>query len=203
MRDKRSITFDEIRRDNDVFASLELVIEEDRCDILVKGISIATMNRKTHLALQSLSCAKMLKYTGMVPRLEFHQKLAAAAKPPGVSSPNLACTMATLIFGPRSVAETLAKDLSRYHLFLQHPYPMPTHVVYENPQYLGMVGSSFLNGAVLPPIPVEAFQRDTDRSNELDQDEEVDLVAVIDNLPRYDYLRQVDVDGRIRTALKR
>jgi SWI/SNF-related matrix-associated actin-dependent regulator of chromatin subfamily A3 len=203
VRDKQSITFDETRRDTDVFASLELVIEEDRCDILVKGISIATMNSKTHLALKNLSSAEMLKCTGMVPRSELHQKLAAAVKSPGVSSLKLACTMGILIFGPRSVAETLAKDLSRYHLFLQHPYLMPTHVVYENPQYLGVVGSSFLNGALLPPIPAEAFQRDTDRSDEVDQDEEVDLAAVIDNLPKHDYLREADVDGRIRATLLR
>ena len=138
-----------------------------------------------------------------MPRPELHQKLAAAAKSPGVSSPKLACTIAILIFGPRSVAETLAKDLSRYHLFLQHPDPRPSHVVYENPQYLSMVGSSFLNGALLPPILTEAFQGETDRPEEFDQDEEVDLVAVMDNLPEHDYLREADVDGRIRATLKR
>ncbi|PGH01880.1 hypothetical protein AJ80_08952 [Polytolypa hystricis UAMH7299] len=201
VRDNRSIMFGEIGRDNDVFASLELDIQEDRCSVLANGISIATMNTKTHFALKSLSSAKILRWTGIATQSELRQKLVAAAKSLAVRSSRLTCMMSILIFGPRSTAETTARELSRYHSFLQHPYPMPSHVVYENPQYLSMVGSSFANGALLPPISVEAFQPDTNISDEFDQDEMVGLAAVIDNLPKHDYLREADVDRSIRTEL--
>ena len=111
--------------------------------------------------------------------------------------------MAILIFGPRSVADTLARDLSRFHLFLQHPYQLPPNVVYDNPQYLSIVGSSFANGAILPPIAAEPPQQVTDRPDELGQTGEMDITAVMDNLPKHNYLKEAHVDGRVASPLLR
>ncbi|RYP47846.1 hypothetical protein DL768_006163 [Monosporascus sp. mg162] len=203
LQTRQSITFDEIRRDNDVFACLELVIEEDRCDILANGISVATMNKRTHLALNSFSSAKALKCSGLLSKAKLNQKLAVAAEPPGSGSPKLTCTMEILVFGPRTIGDVLARHLSWYRLFLQHPYPMPNDVDYENPQYLGMVGSSFSNGTILPPIPIDTFQEKPDSSKTPDEDELVDLDSVMDNLPRHDYLQEANIDKGIEAALLR
>jgi len=111
--------------------------------------------------------------------------------------------MAMLIFGPRFISETLARELSRYRLFLQHPYPMPTNTPYENPQYLSMVGSSLPNGALLPPLLAEAPHRDTYQSARVDQDDEIDLATVIDNIYTPSDLKKVDIDKRIGATLTR
>ncbi|RYP61327.1 hypothetical protein DL771_010166 [Monosporascus sp. 5C6A] len=200
---RQSITFDEIRRDNDDFAYLELVIETDRCDILANGVSVATMDKRTHLALNSFLSAKVLKCSGLLSKAKLNQKLAVAAESPGSGSPKLTCTMDILVFGPRTIGDVLARHLSRYRPLPQHPYPMPNDVDYENPQYLGMVGSSFSNGTILPPIPVDTFQEKPDSSKKPDEDESVDLDSVMDNLPRHDYLQEANIDKGIEAPLLR
>jgi hypothetical protein len=68
-----------------------------------------------------------------------------------------------------------------------------------------MVRSSFTNGAVLPPISAEASQGEIEsnpRSEELGLPSD-ELAAVINDLPRHDYLREVDIDKRIKTNLLR
>ncbi|KAE8360896.1 SNF2 family N-terminal domain-containing protein [Aspergillus caelatus] len=201
IRDNRPIPPDEIAKE-DVFASLELNIQKDRCDILVNGVRIATMNKKTHIVLKALTFVGSVTWTGQVPRSELCQKLAAAAKSSAIGPSKITCGMSILIFGPPSVAETLAKELGRYRLFLQHPQPMPMHAVYKNPQYLSIVAPSFNNGAILPPILTECSQLNTNTSDDLDQDKMINVHTVMDDLPNPDYLEEADIHGSIRTDLK-
>jgi hypothetical protein len=206
IQNKESNPLEEIGRDKDIFAYsyLELIFGQDRCDVQFKGINVATMNTKTYYALKSLS-KERVRYEALVPRAEFKQKLDAAVRPLGVDISKLTWSMDIQIFGFRSIADTVAKELSPYRLFLQHPRPMPLHVAYENPQYLSMVRSSFTNGAVLPPISAEASQGEIEsnpRSEELGLPSD-ELAAVINDLPRHDYLREVDIDKRIKTNLLR
>lgn len=163
------------------------------------------MNTKTHSALKSLQNRETLKYTGLIPRSELQQKLSAAAEPLGSSSTKLSCLMGILVFGPRWVADTLAKNLSRYHLFLQHPDYRPDDAPYYNPQYLGIPGSSFVNGAILPPILTKALQTDIEESVKLQHDDlpGPDLETVMDNLPQPSHLREAEIDNKIRTTLLR
>ena len=189
--------------DGTVFVSLDLLISEERCNIMVAGLPIATMNKKTHLALKSLA-SKDVNFTGVVPRGEFQQKMAAANISPGIGPPNLSFSIAIILCGPTSIAESLARDLSKYRLFLQHPNPRPIGVEYVNPQYLVIAGSRLPNGAVLPPIPPESFDQGTDRAGRINQgdlEDEVDLREVMNNLPRPAYLVEADIDGRIKTKL--
>ncbi|KAK3294356.1 SNF2 family N-terminal domain-containing protein [Chaetomium fimeti] len=188
-------------QDGTLFACFDLVIQEERCDIVAAGLPIGILNKKNHLALKSLAPRPLFK--GMVPKQEFQQKLAAAELSRGMSLPYQSCTMAIVLSGPPSIAESLAKGLSKYHLFLQHPDPKLPGMEYQNPQYLTMVGSWLPNGAVLAPIAPEFFNKDTDRRDNADQEpeNEVDLRTVMDNLPQPAYLREADIDGRIKTTL--
>jgi SWI/SNF-related matrix-associated actin-dependent regulator of chromatin subfamily A3 len=204
---KDSKTFEKIGRDEDIFAYLDLIFGQDRCDVQFQGINIATMQTKTQHALQHLMSysKERVRYKALVPQTELKEKLDAAIQPLGADKSKLPWSMNIQIFGVRSIADTVAKELSKYRLFLQHPCPVPFNAVYENPQYLSMAGSSFNNGAVLPPISVEATQSEIESdavSEELDHvlDE---LKAVMNNLPRHDYLREADVDKRINTDLLR
>jgi hypothetical protein len=190
-------------RDGTIFSSLDLAIDEDRCDIIAAGVSVGTMNKKTHLALKSLNPQTVYKV--MVPLQEFREKLAAAKFSPGMASSNITCVMAIVLCGPRSIADSLAKDLSKQRLFLQHPDPRLPDTRYENPQYLSMVGSWLPNGAILAPISTDLFiQHETDRLNAVnreDAEDEVDLRAVMDNLPRPERIIEASIDGRVMTAL--
>jgi SWI/SNF-related matrix-associated actin-dependent regulator of chromatin subfamily A3 len=206
-QNKYSKAFEKTGRDEDIFAYLDLVFGQDRCDVQFQGLNIATTQTKTQHALQQLIyCSKeRVRYKALVARAEFKEKLDAALQPLSVDKSKLRWSMNIQIFGVRSIADIVAKELSKYRLFLQHPYPMPFNAAYENPQYFSMVGSSFTNGAVLPPISVEATQREIESnavSEELNHGLD-DLRAVINNLPKHECLKEVDVDERINTDLLR
>lgn len=189
--------------DGTVFVSLDIAVLEERCNITVAGLIVATINKKTHLALKPLT-SKHVEFTGVAPRPEFQQALARANISPIISPANLSCTIAIILCGPSSIAESLARDLSKYRMFLQHPNPRPIGVEYANPQYLAVAESRLPNGAVLPPIPPESFDQGTDRAgrvNQGDLEDEVDLREVMNNLPRPAYLVEADIDGRIKTKL--
>ncbi|KAI0904683.1 hypothetical protein F4823DRAFT_633777 [Ustulina deusta] len=197
----RSIAFDEVGRGNEVFASLDLQISKDRCDILAKGNLIATMNSQTHFALTSLSSAAPLKYTGILLQEQFRKTSATTTKASPATSSKLTCAISLLICGPQSIGDSLAKELSRYHLFLQHPISSPANIVYNNPQYLTMVRFSSVNGAMLPPILSEDFQLENDPAVELEHNESMDLLDIVDHLPTQLQLREADIDRRIKTPL--
>jgi SWI/SNF-related matrix-associated actin-dependent regulator of chromatin subfamily A3 len=197
----QALAFDQIGSHSDAFASVELILGDERCDILSRGDPIATMNTKTHVALKSLSYNGRLKYTGKILRSDFNQSITAAARSPSANARKPTSTMSILVCGPRSIAEDLANDLSRYRLFLQHPYPRPADIIYDNPQYFDKVGSSFSNGAVLAPIGDDVFQQDEDRPNDTNQDDGVDVAVIMDNLPGHEYLKEASVDPRINAKL--
>lgn len=202
---KKLKNFEEIVKDQDNFIHLDLIFEQDRCNVQFKNISVATMNTKTHHALRSLQSKLRVRYEGLVTRVEFKEKLDSVMKPLGADISKLTWSMDIQIFGVRSIGDAVAKELSQYRLFLQHPYSVPFDVAYENPQYPSMLRSSFTNGAVLPPISIEASHRETKihlHPEDLDDDVE-ELSAVINDLPRHDYLREVDIDKRIQTDLLR
>jgi SWI/SNF-related matrix-associated actin-dependent regulator of chromatin subfamily A3 len=200
---KQSLDFHDMEKDGDSYAHVDLDMRDNQCDILAKGIQIATMNRKTHIALTSISSASLVKYASMIPWSELQKFLATAAKPVDDGPKSLTSMISILMFGPRSIGDTIAKELSRYHLFLQHPLPMPTQAIYDNPQYFGTIGSAFLNGALLPPMTATSLCEHVDQSRDLDLDDVRNLATVIDNLPKHDYLKEASVDLRITAPLLR
>ncbi|KAL2830493.1 SNF2 family N-terminal domain-containing protein [Aspergillus cavernicola] len=216
VRDPQSLTFDEIVSDNhpDVFASLDLDIQEDHCAIQTKGICIATMIRKSHLALRSVARVESPRWVGIVPKEVLQRLIVSAA---GISTAttetataNTCTTMSILVMGPRAMAQSLAKELARYQLFLQHP-DLKLDVEYENPQYLVMVGAPSLEPRlVLPPLlgAVHHCQLGTTTTGSSspdevggENDESGRIEAVLGNLLRHDYLKEAEIDGSVRTGL--
>jgi SWI/SNF-related matrix-associated actin-dependent regulator of chromatin subfamily A3 len=205
LQSKVSITFDEAENGDEVFQLPKLVLNEDRYNIVSReGISVATMNKKAHLALRSLFLEYGIQYQGLIPKVKFKEKLDTAAQPVGLDSSYFTISMSVLVFGLRSSANLLAKALSRYRLFLQHPSIVLTDSLYENPQYPRMITSSFPNGTIIPPISVIAIQEDTEVDSltaMVDEDPE-DLITVINNLPRHDYLNEeAHIDNRVTATL--
>ncbi|KAI9148085.1 DNA repair protein RAD5B [Paramyrothecium foliicola] len=195
-----SLTFDESGHGDDTYVHLQLVMEEDRCDIQSKDTSIASMNKRAHASLKALS-ATPLRFLGLFSRKKIDSEMAISSRTSSTGLSKRTGTMAILVFGPRSIADKVAQDLSRRHLFLQHPYPMCNELPYENPQYLDMVGSSFTNGSVLPPIPLDLSKASANQATDQAGDAIADLASVMENLPNYGYSPDAQIDGRIKTPL--
>ncbi|KAL4917127.1 P-loop containing nucleoside triphosphate hydrolase protein [Aspergillus aurantiobrunneus] len=149
VQDPQCILFGEILRQTKVFASLEL----------------STTERPT--------------WTGVIPISELQQKMIIAAETVPKLASKVTCMMSILVSEPRPIGKTLAKELARHHLFLQHPDAKPDDLEYDNPQYLSLVG-----------VPC------------LDLDEINDISAVLGNLPQQAFHKEVEIDQCICTELK-
>ncbi|KAJ8132835.1 hypothetical protein O1611_g787 [Lasiodiplodia mahajangana] len=201
-RDTYSSALDKLSGNSDNFTILQIEMSEDRCDVVTNGIPVATIATKIHFALTSLPSAAVLSYNGSALQAELRQKLAAAAKFPRAHDTKVPGKIGFTIFGPSSKKNEVAKELARYRLFLQHPnIPMPEGIIYENPQYLGIVASTFRNGAILPPISIDTFQEGPSSVSHSDSDEPTSIAAVLDNLPQHDYLSDARIDKNITTTL--
>ncbi|PLB50322.1 hypothetical protein P170DRAFT_463556 [Aspergillus steynii IBT 23096] len=198
IKDPQSLHFTDIPGEHE-FASLDLSIQDDRCDILSLGTSIATMNRKTHHALNSIRLPDPPIWTGVMPKSELQQRLIAAGTSP---RSKVTCKMSVLVIGAPSIAQTLARELAKYHLFLQHPDPKPANLGYDNPQYLSLVGAPCLDRPILPPILDIPNQRDGHNSEGLDGGESEDVRVVLDTFPQQTLRNEVEIDSRIRTRLE-
>ncbi|PWY84198.1 hypothetical protein BO83DRAFT_395201 [Aspergillus eucalypticola CBS 122712] len=216
VEDRSSLCFDELSDEYEDFALLHLFIQDDRCDLLSKqGTCVATLNTKTHHALSFMRLPEPPTWLGVIPKFELHQrmKIVAESSPSARWSSKATCTMSILVIGSPSIAQILARELARYHLFLQHPNPKPEYLEYNNPQYLSGVGAQCLNRPTLPPILGNTKQNDTDGLDVLgkagqghdscDYDDDDDARAILDDFPQQALRNEIDVDKRIRTKLER
>jgi hypothetical protein len=194
----QSWDFHETGSGKNVLVHLALILREDRCDIQNNGVTIASMNKKTHISLKYASGEKPLKYTGLM----YKKKLALEFKATsGSSSSKSTSTLDVLVFGPRSLADIVAKDFSRHLLFFQHPYPMSTDAHYENPQYLDLMGTSFTNGSILPPIMARVAETKPHHDEPNKEEGISTLTMMLENLPNRYYSAEIGIDGRLLTPL--
>ncbi|KAL2843330.1 SNF2 family N-terminal domain-containing protein [Aspergillus pseudoustus] len=202
VQDYQELSFDEILGENNVFVSLDLFVQDDRCDVLTQRTHIATMNSKTHHALSSLRLPERPKFLGIISKPELQEKLSAAAESSVNRSARVTCPMSILVTGPLSMAQILAKEFARYHLFLQHPEPKPIDLEYNNPQFLSLVGTPCLDRPILPPILGGTHLRDTGNPDRLDDLEADDIEAIFDNMPQETLGTDVKIDACIVTKLE-
>jgi hypothetical protein len=205
VEDPQALRFDHIRDENGIFASLGLSIEDNRCDILCHDTYIATMNTKTQFALSSIRLGEQPTWTGVVPMQELQEKMMAAAESTSKGPSRITCTMGILVSGPRSIAQDLAKQLARQHLFLQNPVPIPPNLEYNNPQFLYLVGTPCPDRPILAPLLGIGTQREAATPGTIeDEEEECDSIrAVLDNFPQREFRRDIEIDSRIRATLER
>ncbi|PYH69626.1 DEAD/DEAH box helicase [Aspergillus vadensis CBS 113365] len=213
VQDPQSLCFDEILGDTGDFASLDLFIQDDRCDIVSKqGIYIATLNTRTQHALSSIRLPEAPTWLGVIPKFELQQRIKSVAESSATAqwSSKVTCTMSVLVIGSPSIAQALARELAQHHLFLQHPEPKPD-LEYSNPQYLSWAGAPCLDRPILPPILGIAKQNDTDGLDVLGREgqghdncdyDDDDARAILDDFPQQALRNEIDVDNRIRTKLE-
>ncbi|KAI1458191.1 SNF2 family N-terminal domain-containing protein [Annulohypoxylon moriforme] len=175
----------------------KLVLSNESGDIVdTFGNTIATLNKKTYSALSSVAAS-------ISPvRFDLIQE-TIDQKGPSTSSSINRSYVGLLVLGPRSVGNDLAKELSRYHMFLQHPVTLPSNFSYENPQYLNIAGASFSNGSLLPAITgYDEIESNSDVPPLQEDEQQVDTISyVLDHLPEHTYLKEAEIDPRISTTL--
>ncbi|KAJ5338183.1 hypothetical protein N7452_004911 [Penicillium brevicompactum] len=205
MGTKASATSEQAERGDEALLCLNFVMNEDRCELESEdGRPIATMNKKTHLALNDLaSSVKSIEFKGVTSRRELYQRLSTSSEPFNSKSPKLCWGIQIYVFGARADVAVVGRELSRYRLFLQHPSPSVDDTTYENPHYLNLPGNSLPNGAILPPISSEILDRDTAHTEVAGSinHEVTDVFSAINDLPKQDFLKKVETDGRIQTTL--
>lgn len=185
---------------------VKLRFYDGQCDVIdATGNTIAMLNKKALLALGKLTSIDQLSFCGNIRQGDQGHRIPIdnPRKRP-ITGFNTRSSVDFLVFGPKAIADSLAKELSRYHLFLQHPLPLPSNVLYENPHYLHIAGASFSNGSILPAISyIDESQRGSNvpSSSEDDDQQSTTLTHILDHLPRHTYLREASIDQRISTPL--
>ncbi|KAI4859476.1 SNF2 family N-terminal domain-containing protein [Hypoxylon rubiginosum] len=194
-----------VSKKQDVY-DVNLVLSDGRCEVVdVFGDIVAVLNSKTHLALSKLTAVNQIQFRGHIQRDNLNSTTTGGKLLLNGSSAHSLLDL--LVFGPQLIAENLARELSRYRLFLQHPDPLPADVSYSNPQYLPIAGAFLTNGSLLPAIQdLEDVEDHEDTSNisssqEDDKLQMSNLADVLDHLPQHNYLEEVQVDHRISTPL--
>ncbi|KAI1374362.1 SNF2 family N-terminal domain-containing protein [Hypoxylon crocopeplum] len=181
-------------------SNIGLRFSDARCDVLdASGNAIGGLNNKTHLALSKLPSLNRIHFSGYIQQndQDYPSSVTVSTRKRQISSAEF------LVFGPKVIADDLAKELSRSHLFLQHPSPLPSEVPYENPQYLDIARGIFSNGSLLPPIQgLDNPETSCDASSQEDREQHVtDIIQALDDLPRHNYLIEANVDQRVSTTL--
>ncbi|KAJ5723739.1 hypothetical protein N7488_001774 [Penicillium malachiteum] len=181
------------------FGMLNIIISEHYCQLQSKyDEPVAVMNKKAQHALFSvLSSAKSIKYRGFISQEDLIAPIAPAAK----------FLMRIDVLGARADKKTIGQELSKYRFFLQHPSPILSDGIYENPHFLNTGGEGgFANGTLLPPLlphnldqPKPSRQLDTPATVEK---EATDFFSLIDGLSQPIY-EKIPTDQRIRASLLR
>ncbi|KAI0894696.1 SNF2 family N-terminal domain-containing protein [Annulohypoxylon nitens] len=182
---------------NDI-SDAKLQFSDGRSDVVdPSGKTIAMLNNKTYLALSKVLASINAIRFSLVTNSAEQGNLPLRGS---IDKSSVDC----LVFGPRSVSNDLAKELSKCRMFLQHPVPLPSDYPYENPQYLNIAGASFSNGSILPAI--RGFHEagtdcNVSRSQQDNEQQTDTLLSVLDSIPQHNYLKEAEIDPRISTVL--
>ena len=163
------------------------------------------------MALWKVSSTCSVSYTALVNAETLKSALVAAddahrQQKRGAAGGIHPCSLDLLVSCPRPSADSVARILAKYMLFLQHPHPYSTTLPYENPQYLDIPGASFSAGSILPPLNREVME--SFESSEAEQGDRrrdahyLDPSCLLDDLPIPDGIQAVDIDERIKTDLQ-
>jgi hypothetical protein len=99
------------------------------------------------------------------------------------------------VYGSRDATEAVGKVFSRARLYFQHPYRCDGSTKYENPHYLSFSNIGTHESRILTSWSTSVYQ--TERSLKCN------ISEVLENLDQQEYVRQANIDSRVRTLLLR
>lgn len=210
VRDYQNLTFRRTGASEANLNSLKAVLSQASGAIQSDdGKKLAYMNNRTHMALWQVSSTYSVSYTALINADTLAKAMSATNSDrhrKGHATPP-ACSLDLLIFTSRDDADSVARILAKYMLFLQHPHPYSTILPYENPQYLDVPGGSLSAGSMLPPLSqgvietfeaLEAGQSEKNRSSGT-----TDPSRLLDDLAIPEGIKAIDIDDRIKPTLFR
>lgn len=99
------------------------------------------------------------------------------------------------VYGSRDTAEAAGKVFSRARLYFQHPSHCGNSTKYENPHYLSFSNIPISESPLLTSWSASVYQ--TERSSKCN------ISKVLENLDQQEYVRQANIDSRVRTPMLR
>jgi hypothetical protein len=100
------------------------------------------------------------------------------------------------VYGSRDAIEAVGKVFSRARLYFQHPYRCDDSIKYENPHYL-----SFSNIGIPESPTLTSWS--TTSLHQTERYSKCNISEVLENLDQQEYVRQANIDSRVRTPLLR
>lgn len=155
------------------------------------GADVSLMNRHVSGCFRELREDASIRYEGFV-EIASLQEWMQAWKKTGKAG-NLSVDIN--IYGPLVDLEKVGELLSKTRLYLQHPHHCPQSARYKNPHYLTFSNSPSLDANV-PPVLASSIQGVLNVH-------QYSVSNALEDLHQREYLRQVEVDQRIRTPLLR
>jgi hypothetical protein len=177
---------------------------KDHCVVRTnEGSTFGVLNNRTFRRLAKLPCFQDLEYTVLIASNNWKGRIFQAGK----DSKRRCISLDINISGPRCELDIIARELSSAGLFLQPPHHGTTILPYENPQYLHLPG---LIQVVELPVVSSSHNPSSGARGTLEDElplapnaEYPDFDKFLDELPRYNYLKEAIVDIRVMTHLLR
>jgi len=97
------------------------------------------------------------------------------------------------VYGSRDATGAVGRVFSTARLYFQHPYHYDSSAKYDNPHYLSFSNIANPESPIISSENTSVYQ--TERSTTCN------ISKVLENLDQQEYVRQADIDSRIRTPL--
>ena len=159
------------------------------------GQHIALLNKKASLAFGGLVTLGQFELQGFAKRSQLQRGLAELEKH-GQHLPQFDIDIN--VHGPVTESEKVAKVLSSYRLYLQHPYTVPESRRYANPQYLEIQDEPLDAKANEPAATTNGAEHGVE---EQAPSELSGVLTLLDNLPRHKGLTPANADACVKTVL--
>lgn len=178
------------QEDREKFDRLEVVPRHDYF-VLQKapGADVAVMNTHVSSCLRNLRKDASIRYEGLMDIVEWQETMQAWKKTGKAGN----LTVDINVYGPLEDFEKVGRALSKARLYLQHPHHSTEGALYKNPHYLTFSNAPNLNLDV-PTVAVSSTQG-------VPSVPQYSVSYALEDLHQREYLRQIEVDQRIRTPL--
>lgn len=154
-------------------------------------MDIAVLNTNISRCHRDLESSTSIRYEGFVSVDTWKAEIQAWKKTGKAGSMSININ----IYGTRDHTETVGRVFSKARLYLQHPYYCDDTKKYENPHYISF--QSIPDTALDNPSAHISMIRTTSALSQFN------VSSLLENLQQHEYLRQIQVDRRIKTILRR
>ncbi|KAH8687414.1 SNF2 family N-terminal domain-containing protein [Tricladium varicosporioides] len=172
------------------YCQLEIISQNNYFVLrLITGIEIGALNTNISHCFQELSETASVRYEFFI-NVDVLREAIQAWKQTGKRG---ILPIDINVYGSRDATGVVGRVFSRARLYFQHPYRFDGSAEYDNPHYLSFSNIVNPESLILSPWNISVYQ--AKRSSNYN------ISKVLENLDQQEYVRQVDIDSRVRTPL--